>query len=121
MFHCTSLVLPPDATILRQSARPVEWRQPGYDEEFDASTLFYDVMVVGGAQGNSLVFVGPPLLNLFPWFYGATLGARGMSVTRASYYLRHRCCDVWIPAWSGDRARGCRRAAYPARGPIGAR
>ena len=44
MFHCTSLRLPPEAPIKRESTRPVEFRQPGFDKAFDVSTLFYDLI-----------------------------------------------------------------------------
>jgi hypothetical protein len=92
MFHCTSVVVPAGFDA-RQSARPAHMRQPGYDEEFDAGTLFYDVIRV---PGDSLVFVGPPLLNLLGVFYGSRLNGRELSTTWGAYYLRDRCCDVWI-------------------------
>src|SRR5262245_33109276 len=79
MFYCTPLVLPPDARTLRESVRPIEWRQPGFADAFDASTLFYDVVRIDAAHESSLVFVGPPLLNLLPAFHAARIGGRAMA------------------------------------------
>ena len=59
MFHCTSLRLPPEAAIKRENTRPVEFRQPGFDEAFDATTLFYDVILSPNEHGNDLIFIGP--------------------------------------------------------------
>ena len=102
MFHCTSLSLPPEATIKRESTRPVEFRQPGFDEAFDASTLFYDLILSRNKHGNNLIFIGPPFLNLFPFFYGGRIGGQPLASTISNYYLRGLCSDVWIPNWDID-------------------
>jgi hypothetical protein len=101
MLHCTSLVLTADAALRRNATRRVEWRQAAYDEEFDATTLFYDVV----AAGHGLVFIGPPLHNLLPAFRDARLDQRRISATGALFHLRHRCCDVWTPWGTGGASR----------------
>ena len=102
MFHCTSLCLPPEAAIKRESIRPVEFRQPGFDEAFDASTLFYDLILSRNKHGNNLILIGPPFLNLFPSFYGGRIAGKPIASTISNYYFRDGCCDVWIPNWDND-------------------
>ena len=102
MFHSTSLSLPPEAAIKRESVRPLEFRQPGFDEAFDASTLFYDLMFSRNQHGNNLIFVCPPLLNLFPLFYRGRIGGKSLASTISNYYLRGACTEVWIPNWESD-------------------
>ena len=102
MFYCTSLRLPPEAAIKRESTRPVEFRQAGFDEAFDASTLFYDLILSRNTHGNNLIFIGPPFLNLFPSFYGGRIGGKPLASTISNYYLREASSDVWIPNWDGD-------------------
>jgi hypothetical protein len=102
MFHCTSLRLPPEAAIKRESTRPVEFRQPGFDKAFDASTLFYDLILSSNKHGNNLIFIGPPFLNLLPSFYGGRIGGRPLASITSNYYLRYLCSDVWVPNWDGE-------------------
>jgi len=94
MFHCTSLYLPQGAAV-RESARPVDLRQPDYNENFDATTLFYDIVALTVPR-KSLLFVGPPLLNLLPLLYQSRLNGRQFETIWWSYYARDRCCDVWV-------------------------
>jgi Glycosyltransferase family 92 len=102
MFHSTVLSLPPEAATKRESTRPVEFRQAGFDEAFDATTLFYDLILSGDKHGNNLIFIGPPLLNLFPSFYGGRIGGRPLASIISTYYLRDGCSDIWIPNWDSD-------------------
>jgi hypothetical protein len=102
MFQCTSLRLPPEAAIKRESTRPVDFRQPGFDEDFDASTLFYDLILSRNEHGSNLIFIGPPFLNLFPFFCQGRIGGRHLAATISNYYIRDRCCEVWIPNWGSD-------------------
>jgi hypothetical protein len=102
MFHCTSLRLPPEAAIRRESPRPLEFRQPEFDEAFDASTLFYDLIFSRSEQGNNLIFIGPPFLNLYTSFSGGRLGNRQIASAISNYYVRDRCSDVWISNWDSD-------------------
>lgn len=58
----TSPVILPQSGVRRVSKRPQDQRQPGYEDQFDDRTLFYDCFKT--AAGVELV--GPPLLNLRP-------------------------------------------------------
>ncbi len=51
-----------DSPTVRTPSRPKEFRQPGYDEQFDYHCLFYDAFVMDG--GSEIRLVGPLLLNL---------------------------------------------------------
>ena len=102
MFLCTSLCLPPEAATKRESIRPVEFRQPGFEEAFDASTLFYDLILSRNKHGNNLILIGPPFLNLFPSIYGGRIAGKPIASTISNYYFRDGCCDVWIPNWDND-------------------
>ena len=51
-----------------------------------------------------LVFVGPPLLNLFSTVYGARLNGNQLATVWSSWHLRDRCCDVWVQDWKGGTA-----------------
>ena len=102
MFRSTSLSLPSEATSKRESIRPVEFRQPGFDEAFDASTLFYDLVWSRVKHRNNLIFICPSFFNLFPSFYGGRIGGKPLASTISNYYLRDTCADVWIPNWDSD-------------------
>ncbi len=52
--------LPDDALLRRDPPRPPELRPPGYAEQFDDRTLFYDIFWCDDA----VRLVGPPLRNL---------------------------------------------------------
>jgi hypothetical protein len=102
MFHSTSLSLPSEAAIRRESTRPVEFRPPGYEEAFDATTLFYDLILSRDRYRSNLIFICPPFLNLFPSFYRGRIGGKPLASTISSYYFRDLCSDVWIPNWNSD-------------------
>src|SRR5258708_37251658 len=104
MFPCTSLRLPPEAAIKRESTRPVEFRQPGFDEAFDATTLFYDLILSRNKHGNNLIFIAPPFLHLFPSFYGGRIVGQPywpddteirlpVASTIPNYYPHDKCCE----------------------------
>lgn len=94
-------MLQPDG-IRRESVRKAEFRQPGFEADFDSSTLFYDVILSRHTVWTDLIFVGPPLLNLLPSFCDGRIGPHPIAATISHYYLRDRCCDVWIPKWNKD-------------------
>lgn len=60
LVEVSPVALPDDSAVQREPPRPPEGRQPGYEEQFDALTLFYDVFWCG----RCVMLVGPPLLNL---------------------------------------------------------
>lgn len=49
--------------VRRQPTRPVEHRLPGFDDQFDADTLFFDAF---RATDGRIVLLGPPFFNLEP-------------------------------------------------------
>ncbi|MEO0912006.1 MAG: hypothetical protein AAFY59_03325 [Pseudomonadota bacterium] len=67
--------IPASCGVSRVATRPIDKRSPGFDEEFDATTLFYDVFV--DAQG-SLCMVGPPFWNLMEEVKSATFIVDGI-------------------------------------------
>jgi hypothetical protein len=56
------MVLPREGGLYRSPPRPAEHRGPGYDEQFDNVTVFYDVF----RCGRDIRTIGPPLFNLEP-------------------------------------------------------
>jgi len=56
--------------LRREPPRPPEHREPGYEQRFEADTLFYDVTL--SADGRTITAPGPPLLNT----EAAVLGGR---------------------------------------------
>jgi hypothetical protein len=56
------LELDPQSGLSRSVPRPQHLRQPGYEQEFDASTILYDLFWSPG--GGHVVGIGPPLANL---------------------------------------------------------
>src|SRR4029077_5895320 len=65
---------------------------PGFEEQFDGSTLFYDVVSVE----DHLLFIGPPLWNLRPTFNRGTINDRPVEFSTHRHMTRSRSCDVWI-------------------------
>lgn len=102
MFRCTSLALPAGADIKRESVRPVAFREPAHEQEFDSSTLLYDAFVLRHERGSHLVFIGPPFFNLFPLFCSSKICGRPMASTISNYYQRDRCSEVWIAKWNSE-------------------
>ncbi len=58
------LGLNPQNPLRRESPRPEYLRGPGYQEQFDDLTVFYDCFRT--ADGRGTIMLGPPLLNLEP-------------------------------------------------------
>lgn len=61
--------------LRREAPRPIEHRQPEYDERFDHTTLFSGAFVVQ----DGLELLGPPLLNLRADLTGATFIVDGVT------------------------------------------
>jgi hypothetical protein len=101
MLLCTSATLPSNSNIKRDAPRPVEFRPSGYEEEFDALTLFYDAFAYLRGQTRYLVLVGPPLLNLGDALFRAKVGRRHFYEVASTIFARDRCCDIWISNWTG--------------------
>ena len=62
--------LPETATERRIAPRPHDLRQPGFDEAFDDRCVAYDVFL--NENQDTLIWVGPPFLNLFDMFEAAS-------------------------------------------------
>ncbi|HEX4296960.1 MAG TPA: hypothetical protein VHZ56_02980, partial [Devosia sp.] len=56
----TPVELPASSTIRRTPRRPLEYRDVGFDENYDDTHLFYDVFW----DGSRIVLVGPDLHDL---------------------------------------------------------
>lgn len=56
----TPIVLDDASYMTRDATRPLHLQEPNYAEKYDDRTLFYDIV----ADGDELILVGPPLLNL---------------------------------------------------------
>ena len=54
--------LDPSGLVLREPPRPPAYRGPDYEQNFDFTTVFCDAF--WSADGNRIVLIGPPLLNL---------------------------------------------------------
>ena len=60
----STLELREETPLRRKSLRPADARPPDFDEKFDALTVFYDCFTT--ADGDWIILVGPPLVNLRP-------------------------------------------------------
>lgn len=87
--------IPEQSGIRRLPPRPLELRDPSYDEKFDATTLFFDSFRVGDAR---VVLIGPPLLNLEPTVLSAQFTAHP---TGATVTMRYKKLDRNMQLW-GD-------------------
>jgi hypothetical protein len=92
-FGCAAVVMPPG--VAREITRPVESRHDGFEDEFDASTLFYDVIALGD-RARTQVFVGPPLRNLLGAVRAGRIDGRPLAAVIRRVFERDRCCDVWV-------------------------
>jgi hypothetical protein len=61
-------------TARREPTRPPELREPGFEQEFDDTTLFYDAF--HAPDSGQVLVIAPPFLNLF----GALRSMRVMAV-----------------------------------------
>ena len=101
LLRCAPLVLPPDGGLRREITRPPEYRQDGFDAEFDATTLFYDVVALGTWPSGNLVLIGPPLRNLESAFLAGRVNDRPLGPQIVAYHQRDRCSDIWLSAGLG--------------------
>jgi hypothetical protein len=102
VLGCASLTLPQHSPLRRDITRPVEYRQPGFDDEFDATTVFYDVITLGSWPSGHLILVGPPLRNLEATIMGGRITGRPLGPRISRYHQRDRCSDIWLPATFAD-------------------
>ena len=100
------LELDPQSGLSRAVPRPRHLRQPGYEQEFDASTILYDLFWSPG--GGHVVGIGPPLANLADALVPMLRrGFRGGIFSHLEQRNLERCWEAWI--------RRCRaRPTFPA-------
>lgn len=65
------IIFPQDYGISRERARPIEYRQPTYDLDYDFHTLFYDVFLSDNSR--EIMITAPPFLNLRTYINGTYL------------------------------------------------
>lgn len=106
MFTCSPIVLPP-AGRKRESPRRSEERPTGYQDEFDDSTLFYDVIRTHHNGLPQFTAIGPPLFNLYALWSEARLDGRAASSLISMSYLRDRCCDLWVEYQTAEQVEVC--------------
>jgi hypothetical protein len=65
------IIFPKDSGISRERARPIEYRQPTYDLDYDFHTLFYDVFLSDNSR--EIMITAPPFLKLRTYISGTYL------------------------------------------------
>lgn len=82
--------------VFRDSPRPKQYRGPTYDEEYDWTTLFFDVYRVD----DNVVFQGPPLFSWWPLLRRSAV-SRGMQrlfMEQRDYIERPLGGEIWVKA-----------------------
>ncbi|MBG1233299.1 hypothetical protein [Aestuariivirga litoralis] len=88
MKGLSSFVLPDDSGVKRTITRPEAFRQDGYLANYDFRTVFYDCF----REGDSLIFVAPPLINFKDELLSALQKASGNA--QLDYYARDRTVEI---------------------------
>ncbi len=90
----SSITIPPESGMRRESPRPAHLRNTSYAEQFDWDTLFYDCYRVGA----DIVLQGPPLLNLAAPVLGAPRlrGRFGPLFKRTRRIERVNASELWL-------------------------
>lgn len=100
LYRLSPMILSDEDQIERQPPRPIESRQDNYEQLFDYKMLFADVFI----DGEKLVAVGAPPLNLEPLLMKASFTLNGRAI--AAPEIEHRSlCAVYhfnVPAEAGD-------------------
>jgi hypothetical protein len=94
------ILLPQFTRLRREPTRPVVLQDEKFEEQFDATTLFFDAFRC--EDSNRIVLLGPPLFNLAPAFAGMRVIALP-SLARCSLELRQldRHMQIWLTAPTG--------------------
>lgn len=80
-----------DDVMLRLETRPEELRQPGYEKQYDYTTLIYDCFMTN----SGLVMVGPPLVNLEQEFFPGKI-FKFTQQQQYQYFALDRCYSIHI-------------------------
>ena len=92
----SAVALDPASGMRRSSPRPAELRQPGYEEDFDGLTVFYDIF--RSADGRWIVLIGPPLSNLLIPALLAVESAFGVPMSAFKIRNLDRNSQIWLPS-----------------------
>lgn len=87
----SSWVLPVNSTYRREPVRPLNRRQPAFDSEFDALTVFYDCF---RATATKVMLLGPPL-NKFPGILDSLTITAVPSGTKCPFQVEHQCTTTF--------------------------
>ncbi|HET8561587.1 MAG TPA: hypothetical protein VFL69_13780 [Marmoricola sp.] len=91
-MRVSSLEIPEDVSLRRGSRRPPELRQPGYDEAYDDTVIFYDVFRWGDRIGVS----GPPLMGFRELIESSRFLGDGEPITDYEFRDRDRVQSSWL-------------------------
>lgn len=81
--------------LRREPARLPKDRQPGFEQQFDHHTVFYDCFTA--EDGRRAICLGPPLLNLEPLVLAAAERAFWpQSFARSQVRSLDRDCQIWF-------------------------
>jgi hypothetical protein len=91
------ILLPQFTRLRRAPTRPAALRDEKFEQQFDATTLFFDAFRC--EESNKIVLLGPPLLNLAPAFAAMRVVAPP-SRAPCAFELRHldRHMQMWVNA-----------------------
>ncbi|MEA2484281.1 MAG: hypothetical protein QOC55_2228 [Thermoleophilaceae bacterium] len=91
------ILLPQFTRRRREPTRPPALRDASFEEQFDATTLFFDAF--RHEKSNRIVLLGPPLFNLAPAFKAIRVFALP-SNTPCPFEVRHldRHMQIWLDA-----------------------
>lgn len=91
----SGLQMDPSSALRRCPPRPVDLRQPGYDDEFDFLTAFYDCFA--SVDDRWIVLMGPPLANLQSHVIPALKNAfRAGTTSRFVVRELDRHSQIWV-------------------------
>jgi hypothetical protein len=88
------ILLPQFTGLRREPTRPITLRDERFDEQFDATTLFFDAFHC--EDRDRIVLLGPPLFNLAPAFVAMRVTALP---SRAPCSLELRQLDRHMQTW----------------------
>jgi len=99
IVELSALSLDPAGKYRREPRRPPHLRPPGYDDEFDWFTIFYDVF--HSTDANTIWFVGPPAGTLTNKIGTAILKATRAALPDIAIWNMDRCTRIQAP-WKGS-------------------
>ena len=104
MAHLATAAVPDDLGLRRDHIVPADERGPGFDDNYDFRTLFYDAFHL--PREGRLALIAPRLLNLERIFRTGEIRLDGRRAGPARILRRRRYDVVLVPA--AERAGGAR-------------